>query len=371
MNNKGLNAKIKIFIIVIYTIVLFSIILLSFGKSKINRFSEYQDKAYDDQIALNIRDIENRKSKLSTGREDEEGQHEKSTHDLHIQLVKLRANTSIKNIKIYLAAKTLDNGYRYDEYTSSSKEMSTLTYTSLTSFTTFATKEIKELTKNGKKEEYLFDETPIEYYIRISYTLNDEKEERVLAYKTKALSFNQEKTFKNVEIRNIDNNNANYIESKDDPIKLKVTKTLISEESSLKEIKEDRLRVEFKVNSENLNKYKYDSDYLEKNNLISIELPKGPNDDDAWNVEPEINDIKFEIYGKIKNNDNKFSSYVKIYSIYGFFSKNRALSIATYKIDEVFNIDTLYIIAEGCIYNGTSQTFKTLYSVRVNDLPNI
>ena len=53
MNNKGLNAKIKIFIIVIYTIVLFSIILLSFGKSKINRFSEYQDKAYDDQIALN------------------------------------------------------------------------------------------------------------------------------------------------------------------------------------------------------------------------------------------------------------------------------------------------------------------------------
>ena len=249
--------------------------------------------------------------------------------------------------------------------------MSTLTYTSLTSFTTFATKEIKELTKNGKKEEYLFDETPIEYYIRISYTLNDEKEERVLAYKTKALSFNQEKTFKNVEIRNIDNNNANYIESKDDPIKLKVTKTLISEESSLKEIKEDRLRVEFKVNSENLNKYKYDSDYLEKNNLISIELPKGPNDDDAWNVEPEINDIKFEIYGKIKNNDNKFSSYVKIYSIYGFFSKNRALSIATYKIDEVFNIDTLYIIAEGCIYNGTSQTFKTLYSVRVNDLPNI
>ncbi|MFR5891725.1 MAG: hypothetical protein ACLUG4_04455 [Bacilli bacterium] len=321
MNNKGLNAKIKIFIIVIYTIVLFSIILLSFGKSKINRFSEYQDKAYDDQIALNIRDIENRKSKLSTGSEDEEGKHEKSTHDLQIQLVKLRANTSIKNIKIYLAAKTLDNGYRYDEYTSSSKEMSTLTYTSLTSFTTFATKEIKELTKNGKKEEYLFDETPIEYYIRISYTLNDEKEERVLAYKTKALSFNQEKTFKNVEIRNIDNNNANYIESKDDPIKLKVTKTLISEESSLKEIKEDRLRVEFKVNSENLNKYKYDSDYLEKNNLISIELPKGPNDDDAWNVEPEINDIKFEIYGKIKNNDNKFSSYVKIYSIYGFLVK--------------------------------------------------
>ena len=40
-------------------------------------------------------------------------------------------------------------------------------------------------------------------------------------------------------------------------------------------------------------------------------------------------------------------------------------------IDEVFNVDTLYIIAEGSIYNGTSQTFKTLYSVKVNDLPNI
>ena len=245
MNNKGLNAKIKIFIIVIYTIVLFSIILLSFGKSKINRFSEYQDKAYDDQIAVNLRDIENRKSKLSTGSEDEEGKHEKSTHDLQIQIVKLKSNTSIKNIKIYLAAKTLDNGYRYDEYTSSSKEMSTLVYTSITSFTTFATKEIEELTKDGKKEEYLFDETPIEYYIRISYTLNDENEERILAYKTKALSFNQEKTFKDVENRKVDSNNANYIESKDDPIKLKVNKTLISEESSLKEIKNDTFRLAF------------------------------------------------------------------------------------------------------------------------------
>lgn len=371
MNNKGLNAKIKIFIIVIYTIVLFSIILLSFGKSKINRFSEYQDKAYDDQIAVNLRDIENRKSKLSTGSEDEEGKHEKSTHDLQIQIVKLKSNTSIKNIKIYLAAKTLDNGYRYDEYTSSSKEMSTLVYTSITSFTTFATKEIEELTKDGKKEEYLFDETPIEYYIRISYTLNDENEERILAYKTKALSFNQEKTFKDVENRKVDSNNANYIESKDDPIKLKVNKTLISEESSLKEIKNDTLRVEFKVNTENLNKYKYDSEYLEKNKLVSIELPKGVNDDDAWNVEPEINDIKFEVYAKITNDDDQFSSYVKMYSIYGFFSKNRAVSIATYNIDEVFNVDTLYIIVEGSIYNGTSQTFKTLYSVKVNDLPNI
>ena len=108
MNNKGLNAKKKIFIINKKNFSDYmSIILLSFGKSKINRFSEYQDKAYDDQIALNIRDIENRKSKLSTGSEDEEGKHEKSTHDLQIQLVKLRANTSIKNIKIlsFLAKK--------------------------------------------------------------------------------------------------------------------------------------------------------------------------------------------------------------------------------------------------------------------------
>ena len=116
---------------------------------------------------------------------------------------------------------------------------------------------------------------------------------------------------------------------------------------------------------------RYDSEYLEKNKLVSIELPKGANDDDAWNVEPEINDIKFEVYAKITNDDDQFSSYVKMYSIYGFFSKNRAVSIATYNIDEVFNVDTLYIIAEGSIYNGTSQTFKTLYSVKVNDLPNI
>lgn len=68
----------------------------------------------------------------------------------------------------------------------------------------------------------------------------------------------------------MDSNNANYIESKDDPIKLKVNKTLISEESSLKEIKNDTLRVEFKVNTENLNKYKYDSEYLEKINWLVL-----------------------------------------------------------------------------------------------------
>ncbi len=371
MNNKGLNAKTKILIIAAYTIILFSVILISFGDSKINRFSSYQEKPYDDQIALTLRSIENRKSKLSTGTSEKTGEHEKSVFDLQLTIVKLRSNTSVKNIKIYLAAKTISNDYRYDEYTSSSKEMSTLTYTSLTSFTTFATKEFDEITKDGNTEEYLFDQTPVEYYIRVEYQINEEDTTRILEYKTSTLSLNPEKDFKDVEERTIDSNNSNYIDNKEEPIRLKVSKTLTSEESALGSIKEDSLRFEFKVDVPNLNQYKFEEDYLKENRLVSIELPKAENATDPWNVDPEISDIKFEVYGKINGTDENFSNYVKVYSIYGFFSKNRSLSIATYKIDELFNIETLYIVATGGIYNGVEGSFKTIYKIDVEQLPSI
>ena len=75
----------------------------------------------------NLFKMENRKSKFYTGDKKELGEHEKATFDLQVTLVKLQTKKVINNIKLYVAAKTVDNGYRYKEYSSSTKTMSEYT----------------------------------------------------------------------------------------------------------------------------------------------------------------------------------------------------------------------------------------------------
>ena len=119
MNNIKLNAKLKVLIIVFYTLILFGVLLLTLGKSNFERFSEYSSTPYDDNLAITVREMENRKSKYYTGDKKELGEHEKSTFDLQVTLVKLQTKALINNIRLYVAAKTVDNGYRYKEYSSS------------------------------------------------------------------------------------------------------------------------------------------------------------------------------------------------------------------------------------------------------------
>lgn len=374
MKSQSLNAKLKIIIIVFYTIIVFGIILLVLGTSKNQRFEEYGTKAYDSEIAVNIRETETRSSKFKTGSEEEIGEHAKSVFDFRITVVKLKSYTSIKDMRIYLAAKTTDGSYRYDEYSSSSKKMDETTYTSITTLSSFATKSFETVDEDGESVDYLFNETPEEIYVKITYKLNNEEETRTLAYKTNVLDINPSKKFDNVEERNIIEKGASvnpqYIDPKEDPVRVRLTKTKATETTILGSVKEDLLKVEFNISTINLNKLQFDEEYLKNNSLTKIELPKVTTAEDAWDVVPEIDDVKFEIWGKITSDDEEFSDYVKFYSIYGFLSTYRALSITSCKIDETLNLEEIYIIVEGSIYNGTQDSFEALYKVKYNSLPD-
>ena len=374
MNKYKLNAKLKVLIIVFYTLILFGIILLTLGKTKFERFSDYGDTPYDENIAISLREMENRKSKFFTGDKKELGEHEKSTFDLQITIVKLQTKALINNIKIYVAAKTEDDSYKYKEYSSSSKSMSEYTYTSVTSFSTFATKEYSEVTEDGVSSNYLFDQEPTEFFVKITYTKGSDSEVQTLTYRTEVADVKESK-LSNAELRSIIASNAtsnpSYVDPKNDPVRVKLTKEEATEKSALGSVKEDTLKVQFNVLKENLNKFKHDSEYLKANKLIGIEIPKDQTADDAWDVLPEIKEIKYEIYAKIKSTDKDFSEYVKVYSIYGFLSKYRDLSIASVKIDESFEIEDIYVVVEGKLHNAKEESFSALYSCKYSELANV
>lgn len=364
MNNGKINAKLKILIIVFYTVILFSVVLLVFGNNKVTRFEDYGTTPYDEYIAINVRESENRKSKLSTGSTTEEGSHEKSIYDLQVTVVKLQVYTTITNMNFYVSAKTADDHYCYDE-TSTDKEISTYSYTALSSYTSFATKSIEECTEEGETKEYLIDETPEEFYIRITYDVKlgtGEKYSKVLEYKVSVLDIDVEKKIKDASFREIDTNNVNFVKADDEPFSIKFTKTLAEEASKLQEIQNDSIKIEFKANTVNLNKTQ-----LEKNYKDIIELPSTINED-GTNIYPEIVEMKIEVYGKIEGTDDGFSNYVKMYSLYGFLSKYRAPSLLTYKVDEIFNLSEIYVIAEGKLHNSTKDSFSVVFAVKVEDL---
>lgn len=374
MNNIKLNAKLKFLIIVFYTLILFGVLLLTLGKSKFDRFSEYSSTPYDENIAITVREMENRKSKFYTGDKKDLGEHEKSTFDLQVTLVKLQTKALINNIKMYVSAKTVDGGYRYKEYSNSSKTMSEYTYTSVTSFSTFATKEYANVTKDGVSENYLFDEEPTEFFVKVTYTIGSEDTVHTLTYKTEVADIKDSK-LNSAEFRNViakdATSNPSYVDPKEDPVRVKFTKEKATEESKLGSVKEDSLKIQFNVLKENLNKFKLDDEKLKANKLIGIEIPKDPNADDAWDVFPEIKEIKFEVYAKIKSTDKDFSEYVKIYSIYGFLSKYRDLSIATSKFDESFEVEDIYVVVEGKLHNATQDTFNALYSCKYSEFADV
>ncbi len=371
MKNYQLNAKLKILIIVFYTLLLFGIILLIFGNTKYKRFEGYSSKPYDENIALSIRAIENRRSKYYTGDKKELGEHEKATFDLQVSLVKLQSKAIIDDIRIYVSAQTVDGGYRYKEYSSSSKLMSEYTYTSTTSFSSFSTKEVVEKTENEKTKEFLFDEEPTKFFVKVTYTEGKNDRLHTLTYQTSVLDLKNKK-FDSAEIREImENNGTNpeYVDPKTDPVRIKLTKEETTELSKPGTAKNDKIKVQFNVLKTNLNKFKLSDEYLKEKNLKMIELPNKTDSNDVWDVAPEISEIKLEVYVKIKSTDEQFSELVKIYSLYGFMSKHRDPSIANISIDESFDVEEIYVIAEGKLYNANQESFSIFFNCKFSELP--
>ncbi len=358
MNSIKLNAKLKVLIIMFYTIVLFGIILLLFGTRTVERYEDYGTTPYDEYIGITIREMETRKSIYDNSSTTSDHSHVSSTYATQIVLTKLKTNAVISNIEIYLAAKTEKGYYCYGDYATSKKSMSTTSYSSITSFSTFATKAYDHIDKNGTTVDYLFNETPVEYMVKINYTVNEEN--KTLTYKVNVE--NNLKELENYETRNVidstDAINANCIDPVNDPIKIKVLKEEATDKTTSKNVYSDILKISPQVSTTNLYNHKYDDDYLNENLLKGLERDDTENPLDIY---PELSEVKLSIYAKVENDDKNFSEYVKVYSIYGFMSRYVSLSQGRVKLDESLNMSDIYVKIEGSIYNGKVDNFSTTY----------
>lgn len=386
MNNKGLSVKWKVIIIILYTIVIFGAILLFFGTTKDKRFNEYGDKSYDNYLGINLRVSETRKSLYETGSNNKKGEHEKSNWDVQVYLIKLKAGVTVSNIKIYLAVKAENGTYRYQTYESGTgKSISSQTFGSWTAWSNVLTTEYKTVSDETK----LFDETPREFYVKVTYTIQEKDEtktsDHILNYHTEALNYKNEKEFKKVDTRTVIKENANKIDSKNDPINMKIEKKLATEKTTLKEVQQNSYQITTTINLPNLALYKYNEEVLKKDRLIEVEIPQDQTNEDAWNIYPELPNTKIEVYAKTKKEDKDFSEYVNIVSFYGFYSRYRTINSYAISLDESFDVEEFYIIIEGEFLHGTTNQggkpgvscaktskdskFKIKYKVNLDDLP--
>lgn len=370
MKKYQLNTKLKVLIIVFYTLILFGLILLVFNQTKKDRFESYSYMPYDENLALSVRSIENRKSKFYTGNKNELGAHEKSIFDLQVAIVKLQSRAVVENIRVYVSAQTVDNGYKYKEYSSSTLSMSEYSYQTTKSFSSFSSKEFNEVTKDTVTEDFLFNEEPTKFFVKVTYNLKGSEEINTLTYQTSVLEL-KEKDFEGFEKRNVSKeNDANdgYIDVKNDPVRIKLLKEETEEKSEKGNVKEDAIKVQFNVLKANLNNFKLDDDKLQASTLKAIELPSTTGSNGEWDVDPEINEIKCEVFAKIKSTDDNFSEYVKVYAIYGFMSRYRDFSIASIKFDESFEVEDIYVVIEGKLYNATTDKFEISFKCNYSEL---
>lgn len=371
--NNTLNAKIKIFIIIAYTAILFFIVFLIFGSTKADQFAEYSELPYDEHMAVNVRIMENRSSLIQTydssNEESEEkklGLNEEASYSLQLFLIKLKVEY-IRNITINVAAKTADNHYKYATY-SNTRTMGGGVFHLTTSFSNFSTKEVIEKEIGIGSKMYVFDETPKEIYVNIEYTIGSGTDAQTyqLKYRVATIDINEKKLSK-YQTREFLSSNANsyknYINPADDVLAIKLSKEEANLVSSIDEVYKDILDIQIVDNVENINKFLMNQDEVEEKGIKAIEQATQNKDP----LCPEISNVALEIWGKIESKDKKFSKYVKIYSLYGFFSRYRELPVSTLEIDESFNLSEIYITASGTIYNGTVDTFEIKYQVNYHD----
>lgn len=374
MNNKGvLNSKLKILIILAYTIIIFLVVFLIFGRAKDNRFKEYKDIPYDEHIGVSVRITEERKSLLETynssdekSKEAKKGLNEKSTYSLQVSLFKFQVET-VKEIAVNVVALTKDNQYKYASY-SGTRSMSAGVYKSDFSFSSFSTKEVTEKKLGMGTKKYVFDETPKEVYVNIKYKVGTNSEEHILKYGFKTMDISEKKLSK-YETRDVlspnANANKNYINPSSDVLGVRIFQQQTGLKSTISDINKDKIEIFVVDIEENINKLMLGQSKVTEENLKAIELPSSNKDP----LLPELTNIGLEIWGKIESNDKKFSSYVKLYTIYGFFSKYRELNTYTLELDESLNLSDVFVNAKGTITHGTADSFEIQYKVNLNDLP--
>lgn len=380
MNNKGiLNAKLKILIIFTYTIILFLFVFVAFGKTKANRFGDYKDIPYDEHLGVAVRITEERKSLLETydpsnekSKEAKKGINEKAVYSIQVSLFKFKVE-NIKDIIVNVVALTEDNQYKYGSY-SGTKSMTSGTFKTDITLSSFSTKEVTEKKLGSGTKKRVFDETPKEVYVNIKYKIGTDTEEHVLKYGFKTLNTNEKKLSK-YETRDVisanANKNINYINPSNDVLGIRISQHQTGLKNTISTINnldyKDKFEIFVSDIDENIYNYILNQDKVAEQNLIAIEQPTTNKDP----LKPELSNVALEVLGKIDSEDKNFSGYIKLYTLYGFFSKYRELSVHKVEIDESLNLSDIYVTAKGKITNGTVDSFEMKYQVNVNDLPEI
>lgn len=329
-----MNRIFKILILIVYTFAIFAVAFIIVSlTNKGPAFSEYSDKASDENIAVVTQVIEKRKNSKQTKTDYEE-----SAYDLYF-FIKKTSTLDLNDIFVYIAVETED-GIRYVQSTSGKELKSTTTITSTISITNssagdFAVNEVAE--EDGVVKH--INKIPQTVYVRVSYDKVVEKQDVAceLNYKFNYDDVTKE-SFDDYEQRKVvvsGSNTTQYIEYNKEYVSMKFLKVPVETSSD---------SVQY-------------SDYRLSN--VKVYLPKGI----------IISKIKIEVFAEITNESiltkDYFSKYVKLFvyegALVGDIANSRTSSLA----DE-YEVEKVYFNVEIELSDGDTANYK--YYVLTSDL---
>lgn len=332
-----MNRIFKILILVVYTFAIFAVAFFIVSlTNKGPSFSEYSDKASDENIAIVTQIIEKRKNSKQT-----ETDYEESVYDLYFY-IKKTSTVDLNDIYVYVAVET-EEGIRYVQSTSSKELKGTTSITSTISITNssagdFAVNEVVEEDGNVKR----INKIPQNVYVRVSYDKVENKEDIAceLNYKFKYDDVNKE-SFEDYEQRKIlttSSDKTNCIDYKQDYVSIKFLKVPVETSSNSVTYSDFRL-VNVKKVPSNL-----------PNNAV-------------------ISKIKIEVFAEITNEElitkEYFSKYVKLFVYEGTLAADIASSRTASLADE-YKVEKVWFNIEIELDNGDSANYK--YYVLTSDL---
>ncbi len=328
----ALSTKIKILILVLYTAlvgVVTILILNSTTKSKV--LDGYCEQSYDEYVKLTVRVYEERKSTL-----ENESDFESTTYKVRGFVEKQDAakGYEIKNIKPFIAGVNRKGKIKFDESSSTYSISKSSTYSQLSSSSFISSSIFKQsvTVDSSSKEETIVDNIPLKLYVNIKYTIviDDEEINKELKTEIKVTDYESE-DFSKYENGLLGNDD--YIVNESEAVDVNIEYTKATEESKKDSIKKDSFNFETELNQTYLG-------------------------------DKKIENFSVEIFGKIntKDCDHKiFSEYVRFYTCAGSALNKTASTdtiLSSYKIDELYDVETLFVKTVVKFDDGTSSIRK-------------
>ena len=333
-----MNRIFKILILIVYTFAIFTVAFIIVSlTNKGPAFSEYSDKASDENIAVVTQVVEKRKNNKQTKTDYEE-----SVYDLYF-FIKKTSTLDLNDIFVYVAVETED-GIRYVQSTSGKELKGSTTITSTISITNSSAGDfaVNEVTTEDDVVKHI-NKIPQTVYVRVSYDKVVDKQDIAceLNYKFDYDDVTKE-TFDDYEQRNIVVSGSG------------VTQNIERKNNEFISIK--FLKVPVETSS---NEIKY-SDYR----LVNVKK--------ALNTLPEgtiISKLKIEVFAEITNESiltkEYFSKYVKLFVYEGALPADISSSRTSSLADE-YKVEKIYFNVEIELSDGETANYK--YYVLTKDL---